>query len=59
MATTTTTLMSRLEELLAAGSIWIEEGEYVGEAKDGTICGLGTVGYETSLERFLEESDQW
>lgn len=47
-------MITRLEELIAAGSIWIEESEYVGEAKDGTICELGIVGFEDNLNSYLE-----
>lgn len=42
-----------LARLVVEGSIWIEDGEYVGRADDGTVCVLGTVAFPETVERTL------
>ena len=44
-----------LEKLMHDGTVWIDDGEYVGRAADGQVVGLGSVGNESSLESLLAE----
>ena len=52
----------RLTALLTSGELWIDRGEYIGRATDGTECAVGTVGCEASAERYLTAHpgpDEW
>lgn len=49
---------TRLDELLETGIIFISPDgfEYIGTASDGIEVGLGNVGREDDLNRFLDDS---
>ena len=52
----------KLQEYINNGTIWIEDDEYVGKASDGIIVGLGSVGEEERMERYLKACptpDKW
>jgi hypothetical protein len=42
-----------LQAALSAGTVFEENGEYVGFAEDGTIVSLGSVGFEKQCESYL------
>ncbi len=43
-----------LAERIESGTITIEDGEYIGHAADGVDVNLGTVGYESRVEKYLQ-----
>ena len=43
----------RLQALMDAGSVWAEDGAYVGKASDGVIVQIGNVGHEDTVEMYL------
>ena len=45
--------MTTLDALIAAGTVWVDDGEYVGRASDGTEVSLGYVGDEPAVARYL------
>lgn len=48
----------RLDQHLRLGTIFVENGQYIGKAADGTEVFLGTVGDEASLEGYLSAYPQ-
>jgi hypothetical protein len=42
-----------LAALLAQGTVWCEDGSYVGKAADGVVVSVGTVGCEKQTESYL------
>ncbi len=43
--------MMTLEELLAAGIVWTEDGEYLARDEDDVVCSLWMVGHKENAFR--------
>lgn len=51
-----------LDTLIASGNVWIEDGEYVGKAADGTVVAFGATFAPEQTERYLSarpDPKQW
>ena len=39
-------------------TVWVEDGEYVGKAADGTVVAVGTLGYPEGADRYLQHNPE-